>query len=389
MVGMTPAAVVMCQVRRLPCCSTPMRTLALFSCTLVLTLFTVGAEAQSAAVPRGPAWDALRDGNYEAAAQAFESALRTHPSDPLLHLGVGVAYYKLDRADDARASLGRALKLEPRLTAAAALLGTIVYASGDLDGAIAIYERALKAGRDPGEMRQQLERWRAEAQLHAGFQQGGDGRFSLLFEGPEERQLAEHVHRVLEAAYWRIGNRLNAFPGETIPVILYTQEQFRDITRSPSWAAGAYDGRIRIPVGDALRSPAALDRVVVHELAHAMVHYLVPSGVPTWLHEGLAVYFEGSDQRWIDETLAGSPTLVPLAALQGGFTGLNSGAAGVAYAESAAAARVLIDRLGPNLSVFLQSLGSVQSMDAALATFGFTTSDVDAAIRARARQARR
>jgi tetratricopeptide (TPR) repeat protein len=367
-----------------------MRALALLGCTLLLTVFAGGAAAQSAAVPRGAAWDALRDGNYEAAAQAFESALRTRPSDPLLHFGVGVAYYKLDRADDARASLGRALKLEPRLTAAAALLGTLVYASGDLDGAIAIYERALKAGRDDaGEMRRQLERWRAEAQLHAGFQQGGDGRFSLLFEGPEERVLAEHVHRVLEAAYWRIGNRLNAFPGETIPVMLYTQEQFRDITRSPSWAAGAYDGRIRIAVGDALRSPAALDRVVVHELAHAMVHYLVPSGVPTWLHEGLAVYFEGSDQRWIDETLGGSPALVPLSALQGGFTGLNSGDAGVAYAESAAAARVLIDRLGPNLSVFLQSLGSVQSMDAAMATFGFTTSDVDVAIRARARQARR
>ena len=362
-----------------------MRLRLILLSALLLAAPVPHATAQATAGPRGPAWDALRDGNYDAAAQAFEGALRTRPSDPLLHFGAGVAYFKLDRAQDARAALTQALKLEPRFTAASSLLGQLAYAAGDLESAIAIYERALKGGAGEDGMRDRLERWRAEAKLHAGFQQGGDGRFNLLFEGPEERTLADHVHQVLEAAYWRIGNRLNAYPGETISVMLYTQEQFRDVTRSPTWAAGAYDGRIRLAVGDALRSPRALDRVVVHELAHAMVQSLAGRSVPAWLHEGLAVHFEGGDERWIDATLARASNLLPISELENGFAGFDSAAATVAYAESAAAARVVVNRLGPNLSVFLQSLGSAGSMDAALATFGFTTADVDAAIRARAR----
>ena len=58
--------------------------------------------------------------------------------------------------------------------------------------------------------------------------------------------------------------------------ILYTQQQFRDITKSPSWAAAAYDGRIRIPVLGALKNPAELDRIVTHEYVHAVVHQMFP-----------------------------------------------------------------------------------------------------------------
>jgi hypothetical protein len=53
------------------------------------------------------------------------------------------------------------------------------------------------------------------------------------------------VARVLESEYWRIGKTVNSFPTETLTVILYTNREFHDITRSPSWATGNYDGRIR------------------------------------------------------------------------------------------------------------------------------------------------
>src|SRR3954447_15394241 len=131
-------------------------------------------SAQTVAGPRGPAWDALRDGNHEEAERAFEAGLRLHPADPLLHFGLGVALQAQQRSDEARAPLTRALELEPRFTAAAALLGEILYASGDLEGAIALYERATtKVTGVPG-MRERLDRWRAEARLHAGYEQGGD-----------------------------------------------------------------------------------------------------------------------------------------------------------------------------------------------------------------------
>jgi hypothetical protein len=359
---------------------------AAFALVLSLVLIPpLTSSAQQAGPPQDPAWLALRDGDHEKAARLFRRAIAAHPADPLLHLGAGIAAHGL--GDDGRAELAlkRALKLEPRLTPASALLGRIVYAGGDLDNAIAIYARALKDAPAEPEMKEQLDRWRKEARLHAGFEQGGDGRFSLLFEGPEERRLADHVGRILETAYWDIGRRLNAYPSRTIPVILYTQEQFNDITRSPDWAVGTYDGRIRLAVRDALKNPAALDRVVVHELVHAIVQHLAPRGIPTWLHEGLAVNFEPGDKSWIEQTLGTSEQLIPLASLEHGFTGLNDEAAAVAYAESAAATRVIMKRLGPNLSAFLQSLESVDSVDRGLVSFGFTTADLERSFRALAR----
>jgi tetratricopeptide (TPR) repeat protein len=356
-----------------------------FVCTFLAVAWAAVAAAQTAARPRDPAWDALKNGNHTQAESGFRASLRARPTDPTLHLGLGIVLHAQGRSPEARGSLARALELEPRLTPAAMLLGQIIYATGDVDGAIAVYDRALKVGRGFPEMQQQLERWRAESSLHAGFQQGGDGRFSVLFEGPAEQALATRVHKVLEAAYWRIGRRLNAYPGETIPVILYTQQQFQDITRSPDWAAGSYDGRIRLAVGSALRTPDALDRVVVHEFVHAVVHSFAPRGVPAWLHEGLAVHFESGDQAWVDAELARAPRTIPLSALEDGFTGLDAATAQLAYAESAAAARVVVNRLGPNLSAMLQSIGSTDSIDSALAVFGFTTADLDTAIRARAR----
>jgi hypothetical protein len=344
-------------------------------------------RAQESRPPQGAGWDELRDGRHEEAERAFEEALVTRPSDPLLHLGLGIASQALGQTDQARVELQRALDLEPRLTPAAALLGRIAYASGDLDGAISTYERALTETKTPPPgMQHQLDAWRAEAALHAGFEQQNGGRFTLLFEGPEERTIADHVGRVLESAYWRVGNRLNAYPGDTIPVILYTQQHFTDITRSPAWAAGVYDGRIRVAVQDALGNPAALDRVVTHELVHAFVQQLAPRGVPAWLHEGLAVNLEPGDHRWVDEVLRTSGTVLPLADLSGGFKDLNSRDAVFAYAESAAAARIVLDRFGPNLPVFLQSLAGAGSIDTALASFGMTIEDLESGLRTQARR---
>jgi hypothetical protein len=97
------------------------------------------------------------------------------------------------------------------------------------------------------------------------------------------------------------------------------------------------------------------------------------------------VLFEQGDQRWIDQHLRAAGRLPSLSALEGGFSGLNAADATLAYAQSAAAARVLANRLGPNLAAFLQSLGPSQPLDAALATFGFTTADLESAVRGRAR----
>jgi len=333
-------------------------------------------------------WEAIKQGDGEQAASAFREALTLRPNDATLHLGAGIAAHLLRRLDEAKGSLKRALELDPGLAPAARLLGQIAYGQGDLDLAIRSYERALQATPSDEQITRQLEQWRKEASLHGRFNERLGVFFRVLFEGPEDGDVAGRVHDLLEPAYWRIGQALNHYPSEPISVILYTQEQFRDITRSPAWAGGAYDGRIRIPVKGAVRAWPDLERVLIHEFVHAIVRSVAPRGVPAWLNEGLATHFEPGDKGWIARRLSAPPTLIPLEQLQAGFGRFGGADATLAYAESALVVDVLVERLGWNIGVFLQMIGDGQPMDQALGRLGLSLADVQAEWAERARATR-
>jgi hypothetical protein len=158
-----------------------------------------------------------------------------------------------------------------------------------------------------------------------------------------------------------VGTALLAYPSNIITVILYTDEQFRDITRSPSWAGGVYDGTIRIPMREALNNLPQLERVLAHEFTHALVRSLSPRGAPTWVDEGLAVVFENGDLRWAEKMVRKAPALIPLTQLHNGFLTLPEDQVPLAYAESALAVRMLVDRNGAlTLATLLKDLDAGQ-----------------------------
>lgn len=347
---------------------------------LQVVLAAVLALAGAQGMPQGPArtgWEAVQRGDGEKAAAAFREALAANPDDPNALTGAAIASHLLGRDDQAISSLKKALVVEPDYASAAHLLGQLAYAQGDLDLAIKSYERVVKIAPGSPGVYQQLEAWKKEAALHDSFASRPGVRFNLVFEGPSQQRLADRVSASLETAYVRVGKALNAYPPEAITAILYTNEQFRDITKSPSWAAAAYDGRIRIPVLGALRTPAELDRVVTHEYVHALVQSVAPRGVPVWLNEGLATYFEPVDHGWLQQQLRAAGTIIPLSRLEDSFGHLDGQQAVIAYAESMVAARVLIERLGPNFPVFLQYLGNGTSMDQALLLFNLSAGDIE------------
>jgi Peptidase MA superfamily len=193
--------------------------------------------------------------------------------------------------------------------------------------------------------------------------------FRILYEGGAQESIGDRIANVLESGYRTIGRKLNSYPSEPITVILYTNREFQDLTRSPSWATGRYDGRIRLAVGGALQSTHELDRIVTHELVHAIVASAAPHGVPAWLNEGLASYLESSDSSWAAETIRNASTVVPLDSLVNGFSRLDEQDALVAYAESATAAEILCGQLGANIGPFLQMLGNGSAVDDALLEF--------------------
>ncbi len=290
-------------------------------------------------------WQALNAGRLDDASSIFGEAVTRSPSATGL-LGAALAAHLRTRHEEARQHLVAALRMEPSLTPASLLLGEVLHRMGDVDGAILVYEQARARAPDHPQLLKKLETWRKESALHSRFGQRLSDHFTVLFEGPAEAALAERAVGILEAAYWRIGTALYTYPADVITVVLYTREQFRDVTQSPDWAGGAYDGRIRVPVRGALQNARDFERVLAHEFTHALVRSLAPRGVPTWLNEGLAVLFEGSDvDRFRRLAQEGGPP-PPLESLEGAFTGLGAKEAVRAYATSVVAAQALLERAG-------------------------------------------
>jgi len=325
---------------------------------MMLSGLPPGAQDRSAdpASLAAAGWAAVEERRFGDALDAFTRAADRR-DDPMLHLGAGFAALMLGQHRDAEAWLERALALAPGLTDASVLLGEVLYRGGRLRDAIEVYEAALERAPGHRTLEQSLAKWRKDADIRAGSYESRGAHFSVRFQGPADDLLARRAVEMLEAAYWRVGAALATYPRDAIVVVLYTQEQFRDVTRSPAWAAAAYDGIIRVPMRGALARADDLERLLAHEFVHALVAGLAGRNVPQWLNEGLASYFEsaGADASG-DAASARIP--LPLSGLEGDFGRFSPEEASAAYLRSAAAVRRIMQLRGPSAIVaLLQDLG--------------------------------
>lgn len=308
---------------------------------LLCQALPVMAQHQEAAELAAEGWTAIEKQRYGAAQRAFTAASEIVPNDPTLWLGRGFAAYMLGRDDDAGTLLEHALSLQPRLVDGWRLLGELHYRNGRVEDAIESYEEALAYAPDDAALVDRIEAWEREEDLHDEFNESRGAHFRVLFEGPSDDGLAQRVVQMLEGAYLNVGSRLGTYPAHAITVVLYTQEQFRDVTRSPEWAAASYDGQIRIPVRGARGQEGALEGILTHEYVHAVVASLAGRAVPAWLNEGLATVLEPGESGWASEVLADTPSRPALDSLHDNFAGLPADQVHVAYALSAAA----VDRM--------------------------------------------
>jgi hypothetical protein len=117
--------------------------------------------------------------------------------------------------------------------------------------------------------------------------------------------------------------------------------------------------------------------VLTHELAHAMMAGVAGRGIPAWLHEGLATYFEPGDVPRAERRWRASRTLIPMDLLQDGFTRFDERQAGIAYDQSLVAASILMERLGPNMALLLHELDRGTEFPLALTQLGFAYADFE------------
>jgi len=297
--------------------------------------------------------------------------------DPQLLSALGIARVKRGEWGAAGVTLERAVTLGAADPYTLIGLGRVYRQQGNRAGAVEMFHRARDSGAGGADFQETLARLERELDAEWDFAEMSSPHFHIAFAGGESQSAAQVVLEGLEEAFFHVGRKLDLYPGDRIPVVLYPSEDFHDVTQTPSWTSGIYDGRIKLPVGGlGVEDAAVLQRTLRHEYGHVLVHQLSRGQCPVWLNEGVAIWTEetsdGEREGWARDMLA-DQELFALRDLEGSFTRLPADRVRVAYAQSYLAVRALVARHGGRrVRELLTRLSEGKSTDAAFQSAFYT-----------------
>ncbi|MBI3803805.1 MAG: tetratricopeptide repeat protein [Nitrospirae bacterium] len=302
-------------------------------------------------------WEALRENRPAAAEPHFQTSIQMFEGGAAFYFGAAAALHGQQRETEALQRVAQGLSRDPNQPIGHKLQGEIYEAQHDPARAIEAWKRALALDPKDLSLAARLEKLAREESLFSRFQRAETRHFELLFEGREEKERARTILSLLEEAYREIGKAFSYYPAQTVVALLYTNQQFRDVTRSPAWTKALFDGKIHLPIGGPIENEALLKKIIYHEFTHALIHQLSHGKTPTWLNEGLALYFEeGAGDEKVDRSRPTPP--LPLDRLHGSFLSYDEPTARRAYETSRSATAYLIDRYGFfRIKLFLEELG--------------------------------
>ncbi|HST11437.1 MAG TPA: tetratricopeptide repeat protein [Terriglobales bacterium] len=309
-------------------------------------------------------------GNLPQARRHFDDALRFQPENSTI-----LSYYAmaLVRSGNAAAALPyaeRSTRANPNSADAYTVLGYVQFSADRTKEAIRTWKRSLEL-RPDSVVEQYLAKAQREVTTEADFSQKESSHFTLRYEGKQSsEQLRRELMATLESEYDDLVRQLGVAPRASIPVILYTEQAFFDVTQAPSWSGAVNDGKLRIPISGISSMTSDLARVLKHELAHSFVNQVSGGRCPTWLNEGVAQAVEGKslarDGRRIGQ-LFRAQHAIPYNVLEGSFMRFNNMEAIVAYDESLAAVEYINETYGmSDVERILERIGQGSSPEAAL-----------------------
>ena len=308
--------------------------------------------------------------NLAQARRYFDRALQAQPDSSTILDYYAMALVRSGNAEAALSYAERSVRAAPDSADAYTVLGFVQFSRDHNNEAIRAWKRSLELRPDPA-----IERYLAKAQREAttevDFSQHESGHFTLRYEGKQTSEQFRHqLLAVLDSDYDDLVRDLGVAPRNNIPVILYTEQAFFDVTQAPSWSGAVNDGKLRIPVSGVSSVTSDLARVLKHELTRSFVSQITGGRCPTWLNEGVAQALEprtvASNGRSLAQ-LFKAQREIPYNALEGSFMRFNNLEATVAYAESLAAVEYISDTYGmSDVQRILQRLGEGSSTEAAL-----------------------
>ncbi|MBI3404913.1 MAG: tetratricopeptide repeat protein [Acidobacteria bacterium] len=290
----------------------------------------------------------LERGNMDSAVAHYRRALTFAPSHLGVLLSISYLHLRLSEYSQALEYLERGQRVAPNSPDVAKLLGWAYYGLNKIDPAVREWKRALSL-REDSDVERALAKALKDQQVESEFREGETRHFTLRYHGGAAPQLAREILRTLEDHFRTIDTELNFTPPEAIGVLLYTQQDFVDITRAPSWAGALNDGRIRIPVQGLTSVTPHLSSTLKHELTHSFVHQKTRGRAPVWMQEGIAQWMEGKRSRDNASLLLQAyerKLSLPLQAMEGAYSGMPSDVASYAYAWSLGVVEYIVQSNG-------------------------------------------
>jgi len=201
-------------------------------------------------------------------------------------------YYMNGSYEVAQMELKQSLSLSPKHVPSLVLLGQTYYQTQDLEKAQEIWTKALSL--DPGnkELQSLLSKVKKENLIETPLKQLDSSYFDIRFDKKAIESDIYDVRMYLQDAYRDVGRDLNYYPDYKIPVIIYTQEDFRSLRQTPQWVAGLYDGKIRLPLKNGGIPEQEFKCLLWHEYTHAVIFSLSNGNCPIWFNEGIAKFEE-------------------------------------------------------------------------------------------------
>jgi hypothetical protein len=308
-------------------------------------------------------------GNVGQARTYFEAALRYDSQNPTILNYYAALLVRTGNAAEALPYAERAVRAAPDSPDALTVLGYVQFAADHTPEAIRTWKHSLDL-RPDATVQKYLEKAQRDATAEADYTQHESNHFTLKYEGKQTSDaLRGQLIATLESEYDDLVRELGIAPRNSIPVVLYTEQSFFDVTQAPSWSGAVYDGKLRIPINGLSSVTPELARVLKHELAHSFISQLSAGRCPQWLNEGIAQAVEPKQVSHgpLLAELFRTQHEIPLNALEGSFMRFSGAQATVAYEESLAAVQYISDTYGmSDLQRILERLGQGSSTEAAL-----------------------
>jgi tetratricopeptide (TPR) repeat protein len=231
--------------------------------------------------------DALDARDFEKASRAFGRAIELEPGLTAARVGSALAEMALGRDPRALAVVLDGLARDPSCAELHELLGDLRNREERVEDARASWTEAFRLSPND-RVRDKL--LKAERELHAGgaFAFAAAANFNIRYDGEVDPDLAAEVADYLEERLREMTSLWRHAPEQAITVILYPRQAFHDVTLAGGEVGGLFDGKIRVPIGGLKRLDPRAKALLAHELTHAVVHSKSRGQAPRWLHEGLA-----------------------------------------------------------------------------------------------------